>query len=146
MNTRTDHVAAYALKCSLAWRPLVAIAIANGAARDPGDGRSLGERRAHQVSTLAARVLFGIYIRFALRRLSPASMRGAWSGGGLWLVTTVACEFRFGHQAAGESWPPSLENDDPASGHWWPLIPLWVCVAPPLFHWRQCRRKPLGRR
>lgn len=133
MSTRRSS-RAFALKWALAWLPMVLIAIANGVTRDLGYGPSLGELRAHQVSTLTAMALFGLYIWFALRRLRPASMRDAWMGGALWLVMTVAFEFLFGHYVAGKPWPQLLENYNLAAGHWWPLILVWVCVAPPLVH------------
>jgi hypothetical protein len=113
---------------------MVLIAIVNGTARDLGYRTSLGELRAHQVSTLTAIALFGLYIWFALRRLRPASTRAALAGGALWMAMTVAFEFLFGHYVAGKPWPQLMENYNLAAGHWWPLILVWVCVTPPLFH------------
>ena len=134
MSTQARNTA-FALKWALAWLPMVAIAIANGAARDLWYGAALGELRAHQVSTLTALALFGFYIWFAVRRLRPASMHDAWLGGALWLAMTLAFEFPFGHYVAGKPWSVLLENYNLAAGHWWPLILVWVCAAPPLFLW-----------
>lgn len=122
------------VKWALAWLPMVVIAIANGVARDLWYGPQLGELRAHQVSTLTAIALFGVYIWFAVRRLRPASTRDALAGGVLWLVMTVAFEFLFGHYVAGKPWSQLAEDYNLAAGHLWPLILVWVCVAPPLFH------------
>lgn len=121
-------------KWALAWLPMLAIAIANGAARDLGYGPPLGELRAHQVSTVTAIVLFGFYIWFAVRRLHPESTRHALLGGALWLAMTVAFEFLFGHYVAGDSWLQLAENYNLLAGHLWPLILLWIGVAPPLFY------------
>lgn len=122
------------MKWALAWLPMVVIAIANGAARDLWYGPSFGELAAHQISTLTALALFAVYIWFALRRLKPGSMRSAVAGGLLWFVMTVAFECLFGHYVAGESWAQLAENYDLLAGHLWPLILVWVCVAPPLFY------------
>lgn len=113
---------------------MVVIAIANGVARDLWYGPQLGELRAHQVSTLTAIALFGVYIWFAVRRLRPASTRDALAGGVLWLAMTIAFEFLFGHYVAGKPWSHLAENCNLAAGHLWPLILVWVCLAPPLFH------------
>lgn len=42
------------LRYSLAWIPMVFIAVLNGAARDLGYGKHLSELRSHQVSTIGA--------------------------------------------------------------------------------------------
>lgn len=121
------------LKWILAWLPMVLIAIANGAARDLGYGRSLSELPAQQISTLSGIVLFGIFIWFIVRALQPASLRHAAAIGLLWLGMTLAFEFLFGHYIAGKSWSLLLADYDLAAGRLWPLIPLWVALAPPLF-------------
>ncbi|MEZ5628115.1 MAG: hypothetical protein R3E34_11395 [Rhodocyclaceae bacterium] len=117
-----------------AWLPMVAIAIANGAAREAWLLVPLGETAAHQVSTLSAIALFGGYIWWVMPRLRPASLRQAAGIGGLWLAMTLAFEFLFGHFVAGQSWAALMDNYDLAAGRLWPLIPLWVAVAPPLVH------------
>lgn len=122
------------LKWVLAWLPMVVIAIANGALRDLGYGPSVGALRAHQISTFTALVLFAGYIWFAVRRLRPSSMLHAVAGGVIWLAMTVSFEFLFGHYIAGASWSQLAANYNLLAGHWWPLILVWVCVAPPLFY------------
>ena len=57
----------------MAWLPMVAIAIANGLLRNLVSGRRMSERRAHQMSTLLAMVLFGIYIRGVVELRPPTS-------------------------------------------------------------------------
>jgi hypothetical protein len=47
---------------------------------------------------------------------------------------TVAFEFLFFHYIGGRSWETLLEGYDMANGQLWPLILLWVAVAPTLFH------------
>ena len=50
------------------------------------------------------------------------------------MALTAAFEFMFFHYVAGHSWEMLLANYDVMSGHLWPLILLWVCVAPYLFY------------
>ena len=51
-------------KYVLAWFPMVAIAIANGMVREAWYGKYLNELAAHQISTLIAVILFGVYKYF----------------------------------------------------------------------------------
>ena len=108
-------------KYVLAWFPMVAIAIANGALRESWFGQSLSELAAHQLSTLTAVILFGVYIWFVVRFWPPTSAAQAVAVGLLWLVMTITFEFLFGH-----SWPATLGSSccttaislRGASGHW----------------------------
>ncbi|MBT0963311.1 hypothetical protein [Denitromonas iodatirespirans] len=122
------------MRAGLAWLPMVVIAIANGTAREAWLLAPLGEARAQQLSTLSALALFGVYIWCVLPRLRPASTGQAARIGALWLALTLAFEFVFGHYVAGHRWADLLANYDITHGRLWPLIPLWVAIAPPLFH------------
>ncbi|MEA3274145.1 MAG: hypothetical protein U9Q81_02370 [Pseudomonadota bacterium] len=120
-------------KYFLAWFPMVAIAIANGVLRQAWYERHLGELRAHQVSTLTAIVLFGVYIWLILRVWRPHSATHAIAVGMLWLMMTVAFEFLFGHYVAGHSWDRLLHDYNLFAGRVWLVVLLWVTVAPYLF-------------
>ena len=50
------------LTYTLAWFPLVILAILNGALRERGYKRFMSELRAHQLSTLIGIILVGIYV------------------------------------------------------------------------------------
>ncbi|MCZ4304868.1 hypothetical protein O4G98_08975 [Zoogloeaceae bacterium G21618-S1] len=113
---------------------MVLIAIANGGAREAWLLTPLGKVAAHQVSTLSAIALFGAYIWWVMPRLRPASTGQAATIGGLWLLMTLAFEFLFGHYVAGNTWAALIDNYNLAAGRLWPLIPLWVAIAPPLVH------------
>ncbi|MFY9973129.1 MAG: hypothetical protein WAK53_02640 [Chromatiaceae bacterium] len=114
----------------LAWLPMVAIAIANGVVREAWYGSQLGELRAHQVSTLSAVVLLGLYMGWVIRRWPPRSGARALGVGALWLGLTLAFEFLFGHYVAGHSWDRLVRDYDLLSGRLWPLVLLWVAAAP----------------
>lgn len=118
----------------MAWLPMVAIAIANGLLRDLVYGRRMSELRAHQVSTLLAMVLFGIYIWEVVELWPPTSGGQAVQVGSVWLLLTVAFEFGFGHYVAGLPWKRLLQDYNVASGRVWPALLLWVACAPYLFY------------
>lgn len=120
-------------KYVLAWFPMVAIAIANGALRESWYGQHLRELTAHQISTLTAVVLFGAYIWFVVQFWSPTSKAQAIAIGLLWLVMTIAFEFLFGHFVAGHTWERLLHDYNLLAGRVWPLVLVWVAVAPYLF-------------
>ena len=120
-------------KYVLAWFPMVAIAIANGALRESWYGQHLSELAAHQFSTLTAVILFGVYIWFVVRFWPPTSKARAIAVGLLWLVMTIAFEFLFGHFVAGHSWERLLHDYNLLAGRVWPLVLVWVAVSPYLF-------------
>jgi hypothetical protein len=120
-------------KYVLAWFPMVAIAIANGALRESWYGQNLSELAAHQLSTLTAVILFGVYIWFVVRFWPPISATQAIAVGLLWLLMTIAFEFLFGHFVAGHTWERLLHDYNLLAGRVWPLVLVWVAVAPYLF-------------
>jgi hypothetical protein len=123
----------------LAWLPMVALAIANGLARQSWYGKHLSELRAHQVSTLTGILLLGTYMWLVIRHWRPESGAQAWAVGFLWLAMTVAFEFLFGHFVAGHSWNRLLADYNLLAGRLWALFLLWVTIAPYLFHRLQTR-------
>jgi hypothetical protein len=117
-----------------AWLPMAAIAIANGATRDLVYGRRLSDLRAHQVSTLTALVLLGLFMAalFAWRPLG--SLGGALVLGLVWLGLTLAFELLFGHYVAGHPWRRLLADYDLSAGRVWIAIPLWMVLGPALLY------------
>jgi hypothetical protein len=120
-------------KYVLAWFPMVAIAIANGVLRESSYGKRLSELAAHQVSTLTAVILFGVYVWSVVRIWRPASAAQAIAVGLLWLAMTIAFEFLFGHYVAGHSWQRLLLDYNLLAGRIWLLVLVWIAVAPYLF-------------
>lgn len=122
------------LRYTFAWIILLVVAIANGALREAVYKSRLGELRAHQVSTLTGMILFGIII-WGLSRLWPlASAKQAWTVGFIWLALTLAFEFLFGHFVTGTPWSKLLQDYNVLEGRLWPLILIWVTVAPYVFY------------
>jgi hypothetical protein len=117
----------------LAWLPMVLIAIINAMFREAGYKRFMSELRAHQVSTLTAIILFGLYI-WALTRLWPLQSAGqALLIGLIWLTLTVAFEFLFGHYVMGNAWERLFHDYNLRAGRVWVLVLIWITIAPYVF-------------
>lgn len=121
------------LRYLYAWFALLLVAIINGGFRDFTYGRHVSELLAHQISCVIGIALFAVVISQYVRRWPPASAREAWFVGVFWMALTVAFEFFF-HYVGGHSWEALLANYDMARGRLWPLILLWVLVAPYFFY------------
>jgi hypothetical protein len=118
----------------LVWLVMLSVSIANGALRDLTYGKLLPALLANQVSCAGGIISLGAVIYLYVRRRPFTSARQAWLVGLFWLALTVTFEFLFFHYVAGHSWETLLANYDVMSGHLWPLILLWVCVAPYFFY------------
>ena len=123
------------------WLVLLAVAMVNGALREFTYGKYVSELSAHQLSCLTGILLFAVVIHQYVRRWPPASAREAWRIGLFWMGLTVAFEFLFFHYVGGHSWAVLLANYDMSAGRLWPLILLWVAVAPYLFYRDSLRRR-----
>ena len=122
------------LKYVLAWFPMVAIAIANGALRELWYGKFTTELRAHQISTLAGCTLFGMYIWGVMRFWKPTGAAQAIYTGIVWVVLTICFEFIFGRFVAGHSWRRLLHDYNILAGRVWVLALIWLGIAPYLFY------------
>ncbi|MGB5420656.1 MAG: hypothetical protein WBN03_00755 [Desulfobacterales bacterium] len=118
------------LKYTIAWIPMVFIAIANGVLRQYGYGRWMKELSAHQVSSLTAVILFYLYTWIFGKMLPLESSRQALAVGIIWLCLTVAFEFLFGHYVANHPWSRLIQDYDLLSGRLWALVLLAVTAAP----------------
>lgn len=117
-----------------AWFVLLLVAMVNGALRELTYGKYVSELSAHQLSCVIGILLFAVVIHQYVRRCPPASAREAWYIGLFWMALTLAFEFLFFHYVGGHSWEALLANYDMTAGRLWPLILLWVAVAPYFFY------------
>lgn len=117
-------------KYSLAWFPLVLIAIANGLLREKFLTNQLNELQAHQVSTLTLLIFFSIYIWSLLDWLKPESSKQIIIVGLFWLGYTVIFEFLFGHYVAGHSWSKLFNDYNILTGRVWILVLIWTAIGP----------------
>jgi len=118
------------LKYTIAWMPMIFIAIANGVLRQYVYGRWMKELSAHQVSSLTAMVLFYLYTWILAKKWPLESSHQALAVGFIWLCLTVAFEFLFGHYVANHSWSRLIHDYNLLSGRLWALVLLTVTAAP----------------
>ena len=123
----------------LAWLPMVAIAVANGALRERGLRRRLSEPRARRLSTVLLIFFFALYMAAIFEAWPLASAGQALAVGGLWLALTLAFEFGLGRFLSHRPWPELLAEYNLLAGRWWVLVPIWVAIAPYLFFRWQAR-------
>lgn len=117
-----------------AWLLLLVAAIINGVIRQSLFIGRMSELQAHQLSTLSGIILFGVII-WGLHRMWPlASAAQAWTVGVVWVALTLAFEFLFFHYVGGKSWEMLLNDYNILEGRLWPLLLLWVMIAPYVMH------------
>jgi hypothetical protein len=109
-------------KYTLAWIPMILIAIANGTIRQFGYGPFVSELAAHQISCATAILLFCFYTFFLSGRWPLTKASEAWFVGTIWLFLTIAFEFLFGHYAGGHSWIRLLQDYNICAGRLWSLV------------------------
>ena len=115
------------------WLGMVILAILNGAIREKVYGKFMGELTAHQLSTLAGIILFGVYIWILTGMFRIESSRQALLIGSIWLIMTTVFEFVFGHYVMGHPWNRLLHDYNILKGRVWSLMLIWTFVAPYAF-------------
>jgi hypothetical protein len=117
------------IKYLLFWFPMVLLAVLNGAARDLGYKKYVGELAAHQISTFSLLILIGLYSGLVVKWLPPSSEKQALFIGITWSVLTLLFEFGFG-KLRGSSWEQLFHAYNVTEGQLWILIPIGVAIAP----------------
>jgi hypothetical protein len=113
-----------------AWLGMMALAVANGIARDKLYGPRVGELAGHQFSTAILLILFGAYF-YGLERLWPIYSAGAaWLIGVTWLIMTLLFETALGRFVAREPWRKVFADYNILRGRLWILVPAWVLCGP----------------
>jgi len=118
----------------LAWLGMVIISVANGIVREKLYSQAMSELSAHQLSTLIAIILLGVYIFVLTIVFQIQSAKQAFTIGGIWMIMTVIFEFVFGHFVAGHSWTTLFMDYNILRGRVWVLVLIWTFVAPYLFY------------
>jgi hypothetical protein len=118
---------------TLAWIPMVFIAIINGALRELTYGKVLLELRAHQVSCFTGVLLFGVYTWGLGLKWPLESMTQTITVGLIWPILTVAFEFLFGHYVGHHPWSKLLADYNLLAGRLWILVLLAVATLPLTF-------------
>lgn len=112
------------------WCVLLAIAVANGAARETAITPRLGERVGHAISTITLCAAILLVSWTTIGWLRPAGRADALAIGGLWTVLTLAFEFLAGRYLFGSSWSKLLADYNLLRGRIWILVPLTTALAP----------------
>ncbi len=122
------------LRYLVAWFVMLGVAMVNGGLRDMTYGKQLPELLANQLSCLSGITLLGVVMYLYVRHWKLGSARQAIYIGLFWMALTMAFEFLFFHYARGHSWAELLANYDIVQGRLWPLVLVWVAVAPYVFY------------
>ena len=118
----------------LAWFTMMAVVMANGVLRDMTYGKLHHGLLANGFYCLSSIILLGVVMYLYLRHWSLNSEPQALYLGSFWMMQTMIFKFLFSHYVGGHSWKELLANYDIAHGHLWPLVLLWVLIAPYLFY------------
>ncbi|MGA9108850.1 MAG: hypothetical protein ACLPSL_09400 [Smithella sp.] len=121
-------------KYFIGWLSLLVIAFINGAFRQIVFQNSLGDLRAHQLSTAIGISLFGIYIYWIIRRWQPESLKETMQIGFLWMVLTIVFEIGMARLFQNRDWSSVFRDYNILEGRVWILVLLWVAIAPSLFY------------
>lgn len=120
-----------AARALLSWLALLAVAFSNGALRELTVRRWLAEPVANRVSVGWGCTFLGVAIWILTRRWPLGSYRQAFRLGALWTALTLAFEFGMG-LVQGASWERMLHEYEIWNGRLWPLVVVFVLLAPAL--------------
>jgi hypothetical protein len=118
----------------LAWFPMLALAIANGALRQWTFAKTLTEPQAHLLSTLLGSLAISVYIGFVIHRWPPSSRRQALIIGLVWVALTIAFESFMGLGLQHRTLAQVAHEYNLLAGRVWVLFLIWLGVAPWAFH------------
>lgn len=119
------------VRALLSWLVLLAVAFVNGALRTFAYPSTLGDFAARQVAAVIGGVALGVAMWFLLRRWPVPGTRQAWATGAVWAILTVAFEAAM-VRGSGRPWDDVHSQYALWNGSLWPLLVLWILVAPPL--------------
>jgi hypothetical protein len=117
------------LRAVVSWFVLLAVAFLNGAVRQLAYPATLGDFAGRQVAAGLGAVALGVAIWFILRRWPLSSVPQAWATGALWAALTVAFEVAL-VRGGGRPWDDVIAQYALWKGSVWPLLVLWLLVAP----------------
>ncbi len=129
----------YLLLYFIAWFPMIVIAMINGGLREYTYQKWTGEKAGHQISTIILILLFGLYFIFLFKFYPINSMQEAINTGFMWLGLTIVFEFIMG-LLNGESFSKMMADYNIFKGRLWPLVLVWVTVAPIVFYYLTYQR------
>lgn len=114
----------------LVWFVLLAVAIANGAAREALIVPYAGDTAGRAISTVSLALLILLLSWWTIGWIRPRSRADAWRVGGVWVALTLAFEFLGGHYLFGTPWTRLLEDYNVVRGRIWVLVLATTAAAP----------------
>lgn len=123
------------LRYTLAWLPMVVLAVLNGTLREFTYGKAMSELHAHQLSSVTLILIFAAYVWLLSSRWPLYTPGQAIVVGLIWLVLTVLFEFGMGCYISHQSWEQLLQAYNIFAGNLWPLVLVAVAVLPALAFW-----------
>ena len=118
------------IRALVVWFGLLGLAIINGGVREALIIPRTGELAGLAISTISLCALILALAWLTIGWMAPASSRGAWQIGGLWVVLVLAFEFLAGHYLFGTPWSELLADYNVMRGRIWPLVLVTTFVAP----------------
>ena len=112
------------------WVLLLAVAVANGTAREFFLVPRLGAQAGHVLSTVILCVAILVIALITIRWMAPRGRRAALSIGGVWLALTLVFEFLAGHYLFGNSWEKLFADYNLLRGRVWILVLPATLFAP----------------
>ena len=112
------------------WLVMAVVGVANGIFRAAVLVPSLGDQRAHLLSTLVLCVLIVLLALLFTGWIGPRTVFQASLVGLLWALLTVLFEFVAGHYIFGNTWRKLLADYNLWQGRIWALVPIVLYLAP----------------
>jgi hypothetical protein len=112
----------------VSWLVLLVVAFANGTLRVLAYPATLSDFAARQVAAGVGAVLLGVAIWLLLLRRPVRSARNSWGVGALWVALTIL--FEAGMVLRTGRWSDVAAQYAVWQGSLWPLLLLWILVAP----------------
>ncbi len=112
------------------WFILLVLAILNGVIRNSVYQKSVGELKAHQISTFILIIIIFLVARLFVGRQKDLSNFNLIGVGLIWLVFTEFFEFFGGHYIFGNTWEKILADYNLCQGRLWFLVIIALWLAP----------------
>ena len=119
-------------RAALAWLVLLALAIANGAARETFLTPRFGVPLGHAISTMVLSVLIFIVGSLVMPWIGPATVREGWVIGTIWVALTIGFEFLGGHFIFGRPWQVLVADYNVFAGRIWVVVLIVTLLTPVL--------------
>ncbi len=115
----------------LIWLGLFALAFVNGAIREIGLKKFIGEPWAHHISAITAFFIFGVYVLLLWNKSKIKTSKDALFVGGMWFLLTILTEtFVLNKWISKLSWEEIIQTYNFSRGELWPLVLVWIGVLP----------------